>query len=170
VTLQGKAQVEAALNRAVESFEARLGAAMYVVANNVMVDAKRITPHDTGTLMASGYVALPEKRGSGLVVELGFGGFAKDYAVPQHEREDWNPSHDPGRQAKYLSEPVDNERIKLISDIAEAMRINARAGGMPTHPDQGGKKEKVKRTKRQKAAAARRAARALKPRKTRRRK
>jgi hypothetical protein len=155
VTLQGKAQVEAALDRAVESFEARLGAAMYVVANNVMTDAKRITPHDTGTLMASGYVTLPEKRGSGMVVELGFGGFAKDYAVPQHENLDYK--HDPGRQAKYLGEPVDNERARLVADVAAALRAGARSGGMPTHPDQGGQKA---------GKSGARHVRRLKPRKT----
>ena len=167
MALQGRQQVERALTNAVDAFQSRLAGALYVVANNVATDAARITPHDTGTLMGSDYVALPAKTATGASVELGFGGFAEDYAVVQHE--DTSFAHDEGRQAHYLSDPIDREKPRFVSDVASALRMGASRGSAPTNPMQGGLKPKLRRTAKQKAAAAHKAARKLKPRKTRRR-
>lgn len=75
-----------------------------------MTEAKRIVPHDTGILQASGHVQLPDLTKRQPIVVLGFGGPAakggKDvgYAKVQHENTTFR--HRPGRQAKYLITPA----------------------------------------------------------------
>ena len=58
---------------------------LVIEANEMMADAKEQTPVDTGTLRASGTVGTPDRSGSGVSVDLGFGGAASAYAVVQHE-------------------------------------------------------------------------------------
>lgn len=81
-----------------------LAAALYEEAEDIMADSKaNYVPVDTGTLRASGTVLPPELTGTHVVVTLGYGGAAQDYALPVHERLD---VHHPHGQAKYLEAPV----------------------------------------------------------------
>jgi len=90
----------------------------------VMTEAKRVTPVDTGTLRGSGHVKSPTVTRTRVEVILGFGGAASAYALYQHERTDLN--HPGQGQAKYLERPFNaaTSRIqrKLASDLKRAMR------------------------------------------------
>lgn len=114
---------------------------IYGFSNNIMTRSKRIVPKDIGTLGGSGYVTLPNKRGSEYVVEIGYGGAAKGYAEEQHENLDYK--HDDGRQAKYLEQPFEEAKgraLRAISNIARRAFIqNARVtkrSSMPTTPNE----------------------------------
>ena len=116
-----------ALDLAQERIIAAVGGGLYLVANSVITEAKKLVPHDTGTLSRSGYVALPAWDGGRFGVELGFGGFASAYAVAQHERTDY--AHPEGRQAKYLEQPLNDPSINSQSDVvAIANQLLARGG------------------------------------------
>ena len=116
-----------ALDLAQERITAAVGGGLYLVANSVITEAKKLVPHDTGTLSRSGYVALPAWDGGRFGVELGFGGFASAYAVAQHERTDY--AHPEGRQAKYLEQPLNDSSINSQSDVvAIANQLLARGG------------------------------------------
>lgn len=86
-----------------------------------MAEAKNRTPVDTGVLRASGFVNPPAVRGRAFEIVLGFGGAAKDYAVPQHERTDY--FHTVG-QAKYLESVIDEGRDNYPQRIARRVNFN----------------------------------------------
>lgn len=69
-----------------------------------MLDASRpFVPVDTGVLRASGMIEPAQSNAGKITVVFGYGGSAWYYAIPQHERTDYN--HRVG-QDHYLSEPV----------------------------------------------------------------
>lgn len=137
-----------------------LAAGLYLAANNVMGKSKRLVPVDLGPLRASGYVTLPQELPGRTLVEIGYGGPAKDYAIPQHERTDYR--HPDGGQAKYLSAAVDAATPNLASDILKLAKAafahgqGPAVGSNPTDPDSGQavprrkSAKKIKKTKKAK--------------------
>lgn len=93
-----------------------VGAGLYVEAQNILTEAKKEVPVDLGTLKNSGYATLPVISGQNVTVELGFGGSAKDYAVIQHERTDFN--HPGGGKAKFLQDPLYRAKSGLGKNVA----------------------------------------------------
>ena len=91
-----------------------------------MAEAKQRTPVDTGVLRASGFVNPPARRGRAFEIVLGFGGPAKDYAIPQHERLDY--FHEVG-QAKYLESVLDENRDQYPQRIARRVNLNKLVSG-----------------------------------------
>lgn len=77
--------------------------AFYKFGNEEMKEAKQLTPVEHGTLRDSGTVDEPVWQGTNLVMELGFGGAAQDYAFAVHE--DMEAFHEQG-QAKFLETPL----------------------------------------------------------------
>ena len=63
-----------------------------------------LVPVDTGVLRASGVLETAAIQGDKIVVEMGYGGAAKEYALIVHERLDVN--HASPTQAKYLEQPA----------------------------------------------------------------
>lgn len=98
------ANVQANLRKVAADVGGRMGAALYEIGNEVMGESKRLVPVDTGALKGSGYVAPPQVDGGRLVVEMGYGGPAAQYAVRQHE--DLSLNHPDGGQAKFLEQPL----------------------------------------------------------------
>ncbi|HEX6880941.1 MAG TPA: HK97 gp10 family phage protein [Terriglobales bacterium] len=84
--------------------------AFYKYGNEEMKEAKRLTPKDEGTLRDSGIVDEPRWEGSNLVMELGFGGAAEEYAAIVHE--DLEAFHAEG-QAKFLETPLNESEPYL---------------------------------------------------------
>lgn len=112
-----------------------LEAALFVDAEQTMTEAKALVPVDEGVLRASGFVNLPERTPTSVVVEMGFGGPAGSgnmgesnpedvgYAVYVHE--DLAASHTVG-QAKYLEAPLNRRRPGFAQRIVD--RIKRRLG------------------------------------------
>jgi hypothetical protein len=95
-----------------------LAGEMYLEAEATMTEAKQETPVDTGALRASGTVLLPEITGDEVLVQMGFGGAAVDYAIYVHE--DLEKNHPVGK-AKFLEDPL-NRRVAGMTDrIAAGM-------------------------------------------------
>lgn len=57
----------------------------YLEMEQVMTEAKRITPVDRGYLRASGHVRLPKVRAKRVSIVMGFGGPSAPYAFIVHE-------------------------------------------------------------------------------------
>jgi ketosteroid isomerase-like protein len=74
--------------------------------------AKELVPLDEGTLERSGRVDVDGLNGSI--------SFDTVYAVRQHEELDWK--HLPGRQAKYLEQPMNTERETMLRLMAVPLR------------------------------------------------
>lgn len=85
----------------------------------IMTQSKRIVPVKDGHLKNSGTVASPVVRGDTVVVELGYGGDAKAYALIQHEREDFN--HPGQGTAKYLERPVNEAERGFGKRVAKTL-------------------------------------------------
>jgi hypothetical protein len=75
--------------------------------------ASSLAPIEEGTLEKDWAPSIDESKLMA-VVAFGIGG-ASDYALRQHEEMDWN--HDAGRQAKYLEQPLNTERAKVLALI-----------------------------------------------------
>lgn len=103
-------------------------AGVYLAANNIMTDAKRRTPVDTGALRASGYVTPPQKSGGDVVSEIGFGGVATKYAVYQHELE---TTHEVGER-RYLANAIDAASSTFTQDVFSIAKMAFKAGMVPS--------------------------------------
>jgi hypothetical protein len=96
-----------------------------VEAEKVMLQAKRLAPVDDGVLQASGRVHPAELEGTKVTVRLTFGGDAKDYAIPVHERLDVR--HTNG-QAKFLETPVLAHSKVFAENVARTLRLLLNGG------------------------------------------
>lgn len=79
---------------------------------HVLGEARKIVPHQEGTLERSGRVVQNGLNG-GIV-------FDTVYARRQHEELDWK--HKPGRSAKYLEKPMNSERDVVLRLMGVQMR------------------------------------------------
>ena len=168
--LRTPADFAKAIEMACEFATAAVGAGLYLVANNIMTEAKRIAPLDFGTLSRSGYVALPAWDGGRYGAEMGFGGFAEDYAVRQHEDPKLEHKREPGRLWHYLRDPRDRAELNITDQacaFARKMFGEARTvtndmmphlgiGNNPTDPWSASAGGQVRRQKKRAAAAKRR--------------
>lgn len=115
-----------------------VGAGLFGLGNEIMTDAKDRTPVDLGPLRASGYTTLPVRRGKVVIVEDGFGGPAKEYAIVQHE--DIGLHHITG-EAKFLESAFDEHRPRALKRLQEltkaAFARNAGPGSGDNPQDPG---------------------------------
>jgi hypothetical protein len=82
-----------------------MGSALWNEANRIMNKSKEIVPVKESYLKDSGHVVpLPEYTIDGVIVTMGYGGEASDYAEVQHEELSYQ--HKSPTQAKYLEQPL----------------------------------------------------------------
>lgn len=74
--------------------------------------ANTLVPLDEGTLQRSGKVEVDGLNGAI--------SYNTPYAVRQHEELEWK--HAPGRQAKYLEQPINTERDQMLQLMAVPLR------------------------------------------------
>mgnify|MGYP006921352800 CR=1 FL=1 len=140
IGIHGGREIAEKLRKGGKRYEQALAAGIYGLASEIVTDAKTRVPVDLGALKGSGYATLPEKRRGRYVAEVGFGGPAKDYAVPQHERTEY--AHEVGGP-KYLENAINAASAGAVRRVAEiataAFDANASAtkGAQPTTPDEG---------------------------------
>lgn len=143
----GLADVKEATRKASKRLSSAGRAGIYAAAQEIIRDAKNRAPVDTGALRESGYATMPD---SGNRVEIGFGGhgntsasgaYPEDYAIPQHEREDYN--HRIG-QAKYLIDAINAALAgRGLAAFARAAQREFNSGGgmpnkeVPSSPEEG---------------------------------
>ena len=91
IELKGTPELTRALAEVKGDAHRAIGAALYQEAEAIMTDSKRIVDVDQGTLRNSGFVNQPETYvhetttgGSGIMVEMGYGG-AAPYGLWLHE-------------------------------------------------------------------------------------
>lgn len=119
IFLEGAAELEATLRRFGAAGRAELAGALYREGEAIMTEAKSLCPVDTGALRASGQVRPPFNDGEALVVEMGFGNTAVNYALYVHE--DLTAHHENG-QAKFLEQPLLEHRDLLLHRLAEEIQ------------------------------------------------
>ncbi|HQN48347.1 MAG TPA: hypothetical protein PL104_02685 [Caldisericia bacterium] len=91
--------------------------AMTDIGYDLLMKSRAIVPIDKGILAQdsdAGFISETE-----LIVTYGMG-MARDYAVIQHERLDFQ--HAPGREAKYLEKPFRENIQNYISTLAEKLK------------------------------------------------
>ena len=91
IELKGTPELARALAGVKANAHLAIGAALYQEAEAIMADSKRLVPVDQGILRNSGFVNPPEtyvnettSGGSGIMVEMGYGG-AAPYGLWLHE-------------------------------------------------------------------------------------
>lgn len=117
--ITGLGQMDATIRTIALELPKRAAAALYLEANIIMTESKRIVPVDTGALKASGFVADPEFQRRNIRVMMAYGGAAKEYAIYVHEI--LRNKH-PHGQAKYLEVPLHAAQKNLGARLAA--RIN----------------------------------------------
>lgn len=103
VDFKGGEEVMRALRLLGEKAPSAMGSALYQEANDILREAKVLTPFDTGVLAGSAFVDTPQINGAEVSVTLGYGQAAKEYAELQHEELSYY--HKPPTQAKFLEQP-----------------------------------------------------------------
>lgn len=83
-----------------------------LAAEYLLEVSSQLAPHEEGTLARSGTVSSDAAENTAVV------SYDTVYARRQHEELTWR--HDPGKQAKYLEEPMNTERPTMLAIIARA--------------------------------------------------
>lgn len=91
--------------------------AVFMTANAVLNDAKKITPVEFGDLVDSGRVEQPELTSKGISVRITFGGPSAPYALIVHE--DMRPKNwsKPGTGPKFLETPARAWEPKFLRSV-----------------------------------------------------
>ncbi|MBL1100146.1 minor capsid protein [Streptomyces coffeae] len=92
----------------------RAARGLQLAAEHVLAESKKEVPLDEGTLERSGTATVDEATLSGAV------SYDTVYARRQHEELTWR--HAPGRKAKYLEDPMNRERERVLQIIAAEIR------------------------------------------------
>ncbi len=85
-----------------------------LAAEHLLGESRQLVPLEEGTLERSGTVVVDEQKLRATVV------YDTPYAVRQHEELDYQ--HAPGRQAKYLEQPMNTEKATMQALIAAQIR------------------------------------------------
>lgn len=131
-TLAGNEAIRKEIRRLAKFYPQGLATALYKVGVAILSDALPRTPVEFGVLRSSGYVSAPQGDGAKASVEVGFGTV---YAVPQHERMDYQ--HPRGGGPKYLERAVEAVAPRAISLMPKWVTSGEKwgqAGGVPTRP------------------------------------
>lgn len=89
-------------------------------AEHVLQESRRIVPIEEGVLQASGVASVDGDRRAAVSYDT-------PYAARQHEELTWR--HAPGRQAKYLEQPLVQERTVVGRVIERELRAAFRQAG-----------------------------------------
>jgi hypothetical protein len=89
---------------------------------HVLAKANELVPLEEGTLERSGTVSVDAANLNGTI------SYDTPYAVRQHEELTWR--HAPGRQAKFLEQPVNTEAPVVLDLIAAQIRRTGAAGSL----------------------------------------
>lgn len=128
--MTGVVEMTNKLRRLIRQYPQLVAGALYAEANIDMLESKRRCPVSPtpappgvipGTLRASGKVDLPVIEGQRISVTLSYGGMAKDYAIVQHERADFD--HTTG-QAFYLSSVLNESASTMAARLAARVSFN----------------------------------------------
>lgn len=84
---------------------------LHLATEHLLAESRRVVPLEEGTLERSGTASVDDSELRGCVAYL------PEYAIYQHEALDWK--HAPGRQAKFLEQPLQTES-KTMNDIIAA--------------------------------------------------
>ncbi len=87
-----------------------------LAGEHILGVARQQVPHEEGTLERSG---VSKVDATAKVPEVAVF-FDTPYAVRQHEELDWQ--HDEGRKAKYLEDPLNDERDTALQLVAAEIR------------------------------------------------
>ena len=120
--LDGLKELQEKLLNAVAKIPDAVGKETYQLGEEIMSDAKEVTPMDTGALVNTGKVDLPVIDGGSVLVTLGFGDESVNYALSVHEN--LNPNvrwKRPGSGPKYLENPFEARKGELAPRISEAV-------------------------------------------------
>lgn len=100
--------------------EEAIKGALHTEAELIMTASKRIVPHETGDLEATGHVGDPAVRGRKvrtIFIPMNYG---TEYALIQHE--DKNLKHKHGRQSHYLSGPLNDRASKMPARVVKRLK------------------------------------------------
>lgn len=124
VEIDGNREIAAALKKYGTDAYLSFAKNLYREGEELIAEAKPITPIDKGTLRNSGYVEDPVLEPTQITVLAGFGGAAQGYAIYVHE--DLSKYHNPPTQAKFLEDTLLQRSKGMTERIAN--RMNAELG------------------------------------------
>lgn len=118
-SLDGGAELRAALGRAGDVAPLAGRAALYGQATRILMDSVPLVPWDNGILRGSAHVVAPTVNGGVITVEFGYGGAASAYAWYQHEEDLQHPN---GGQRYYLRDAVQMHEATFEAQMAQRVR------------------------------------------------
>lgn len=112
IELDGVNDLDQRLQRLAASIDNATDRALADSANHLLGEAVSLAPVDTGDLRGSGNLQAIK---NGYEVR-----FNQRYAAVQHERLDYN--HPRGGQAKYLEQPLEENRQRYLQHLRDSVR------------------------------------------------
>jgi hypothetical protein len=150
VTTRGEQGIRRELLKLAKQYPGAAGAALYQEGMDLWNASVKRAPVEFGVLRNSAYVSPPTQRGANVTVEVGFG---TEYAIPQHERLDYQ--HPRGGEAKYLATSIAVAQGGALARLAERTRRNVASGvtapaigAAPEKPKAGGSSRRSRRRRR----------------------
>jgi hypothetical protein len=92
--------------------------AVYEFGEIEMAEMKERVPVDEGILKGSGFVEPPKREGNKVILNLGFGGQAEDYAIIVHE--DLEAFHRVG-EAKFVESVINESAPHFTRRVAASL-------------------------------------------------
>lgn len=120
IRIDGLDKLQARLLAAGKTAASDLAGPLNLEAELIMTTSKKLVPVDLGVLRASGVVQRPDIDRHKVVIEMGYGGAARAYALVQHERTDFR--HTSG-QAKFLEQPVKEAKAGFGNRVARHLDL-----------------------------------------------
>lgn len=134
VDFVGKNDVQNYLRKASGVVDKAMAAGLYQLGCAVISDSIPRAPKDTGTLRNSAYCELPKGAGKETSVTGGYGGFAKAYALVQHENTAYR--HTEG-SSHFLQKAFDKFAPQAQSFLADIMARAIQSGNPPPMNSRG---------------------------------
>lgn len=131
VTVTGTPDLMAAVQGALGVVMDEMEGVLFEEGTEIINASKEIVPFDQGVLQASGGHYGTDRTPDSVHLHFGFGGAAAHYAIVQHETPPSVFSHLPGRQWKYLEQPVFEAITTMPQRLSSRMaaRLQSRFAG-----------------------------------------
>lgn len=132
VAVTGTPDLQAAVQGAMQVVMDEMEGVLFEEGTEIINAAKIIVPFDQGILEASGGHYGTQRTPNKVSHQFGFGGAAAAYAVIQHETPPSVFSHLPGRQWKYLEQPLMEAVTTMPQRLSSRMaaRLQSRFAGV----------------------------------------
>ena len=127
-SFKSQVKIESRIKEFSDRLRTNIRGELFRFGEDIMDKSRDVVPVDTGTLMSTGNVRIPDETDTEISCTMGYGGPAAPYALAVHENlEDYVNWKRPGSGPKYLERPFNAMQGELPARVADAVERAAKA-------------------------------------------